>query len=191
LLRQAIDYALASADMVTPPRLALPTPCTAWTLGMLLSHLNDSLDAFTEGLIRGRVDVLPSAGAGLTAEPFGVRLRCVTLLAVLPAGPSDRVIAIGDRGLPDNVLACVGALEVAVHGWDISAACGSPQPIPVGLATALLDAAPVLLPGNARDGLFARALPPPSPATPGDRLLAYLGRRCAGSLPSRAYEVRA
>jgi uncharacterized protein (TIGR03083 family) len=213
LLRQAVEYALASGDMVTPPQLAQPTPCPAWTLGMLLSHLSDSLDALTEGLVRGRVDVLPSASTGLAAEPFGMRLRCATLLAVLPAGPpavgpsaaggsaagpsadgpsavgssavgssaagpSDRVIAIGDCGLPDNVLACTGAIEVAVHGWDISAACGRPQPIPATLASALLDAARVLLPGNARVGLFAPERPAPPAATPGDCLLAYLGRQC-------------
>jgi uncharacterized protein (TIGR03086 family) len=177
LLRQAVRYALASAGMVSPQQLARSTPCTGWTLAMLLSHLSDSLDALTEGLVRGRVDMLPSPGNELPAEPFGMRVRCAALLAVLPARPSDRVIAIGDCGLPDNVLACTGAIEVAVHGWDISAACGRPQPIPGDLASALLDAARVLLPANARDGLFAQALPPPSPATPGDRLLAFLGRQ--------------
>jgi uncharacterized protein (TIGR03086 family) len=182
LLRQAVEYALASADAVTPTELARPTPCPGWSLGLLLSHLSDSLDALTEGLVRGRVDVLPSASTGLAAEPFGMRLRCATLLAVLPAGPADtgssgRVIAIGDCGLPDNVLACTGAIEVAVHGWDITAACGRPQPIPAPLASVLLDAARVLLPGHARAGLFGPELPAPPPATPGDRLLAYLGRQ--------------
>lgn len=176
LLRQAIGYALGSADLVTPAQLAQPTPCPAWTLGMLLSHVSESLDALTEGLIQGRVEVLPGAGTGLRAEPFGMRLRCVTLLAVVPAAPSDRVIAIGDCGLPDNALACTGAIEVAVHGWDISAACGRPRPIPASLASALLDAARVLLPDSARAGLFAQAIPPPPTATEGDRLLAYLGR---------------
>jgi uncharacterized protein (TIGR03086 family) len=176
LLRQALGYALTCAEMVTPAQLSAPTPCTAWTLRMLLSHVSESLDALTEGLVQGRVEVLPGASPGLPAEPFSMRLRCATLLAVIPVVPADGVIAIGDFAMPDNVLACTGAIEVAVHGWDISAACGRPLPIPANLASALLDAARVLLPGSGRAGLFARELPPPSPATDGDRLLAYLGR---------------
>lgn len=176
LLRQAIGYALTSAETVTPALLARPTPCSAWTLRMLLSHVSDSLDALTEGLVQGRVEVLPGASAGLPAEPFGMRLRCAALLAVIPAVESDRIIAIGDGALPDNVLACTGAIEVAVHGWDISAACGRPQPIPANLASSLLDAAQVLLPGSARAGLFAQAVAPPPLATEADRLLSYLGR---------------
>jgi uncharacterized protein (TIGR03086 family) len=176
LLRQAIEYALTSAEIVTPAQLEASTPCPAWTLRLLLSHVSESLDALTEGLVQGRVEVLSGVGARPPAEPFGMRLRCATLLAVIPAAPSDRVIAIGDCGLPDNALTCAGAIEVAVHGWDISAACGRPQPVPASLASALLDAAQVLLPDSARAGLFAQAIPPPSPATQGDRLLAYLGR---------------
>jgi len=175
LLREAIGYALASADLVTPSLLPQPTPCAEWNLGMLLCHLSDSLDALTEGLAHGAVRLMAGAG-GPEAQPAGLRIRCGRLLAVVPAAPAGRRIVIGDRELADGVLACAGAIEVTVHGWDISAACGIPRSIPDGLASALLERAPLLLPGTARDGLFAPALPATRLATPADRLLAFLGR---------------
>jgi len=181
LLREAIDYALGSADLVTPRLLPQPTPCAGWTLTMLLSHLSESLDALTEWLTHGEVRLLASADAGRgdawpEATPAGLRIRCGRLLAAIPAPQAGRRIVIGDHELADGILACTGAIEITVHGWDISAACGIPRSIPDGLATALLDRAVLLLPDAARAGLFGPALPPSAPATPAVRLLAFLGR---------------
>jgi uncharacterized protein (TIGR03086 family) len=73
-------------------------------------------------------------------------------------------------------MAAAAALEVAVHGWDISRACGQRQPIPRALATALLVIAPVLVPRTGRHPLFAAPVTVPAMAGPSDRLAAFLGR---------------
>ena len=73
-------------------------------------------------------------------------------------------------------MAAAGAVEVAVHGWDISRACGQRQPIPRVLATDLLVIAPVLVPGTGRHPLFAAPVTVAATATPSDRLAAFLGR---------------
>ena len=179
LLREAIDYALASADLVTPLLLAQPTPCAEWNLAMLLSHLSDSLDALTEGLTTGSVRLSADPGAEPEAQPADVRIRCGRLLSAIPATPAGRLIAIADHDLTAGILAYAGAIEITVHGWDISVACGSLRPIPDNLATPLLATAGVLLPETAREGLFAPPLQPSSPASPADRLLAFLGREAA------------
>jgi uncharacterized protein (TIGR03086 family) len=77
------------------------------------------------------------------------------------------------------MVAAAGAIEIAVHGWDISAACGAHQPVPPRLAAALLPLAPLLIPRASRPGLFADPVPVPETACPGDRLVAFLGRRPA------------
>ena len=74
-----------------------------------------------------------------------------------------------------------------MHGWDVSAArgrasCGRAgrggvRPIPAGLATRMLRLGPLIVAG--RDGLFANAVDVPAQASPGDRLVGYLGR-CPG-----------
>lgn len=73
-------------------------------------------------------------------------------------------------------MAATAALEVAVHGWDISRACGQRQPIPRALATGLLAVARVLVPHAGRHPLFAAPVAVAAMAGPGDRLVAFLGR---------------
>jgi uncharacterized protein (TIGR03086 family) len=179
LLRLAIGYASASARGVTPRLLSKPTPCTEWNLNMLLSHVSESLDTLAEGLSSGMVSLIPAGREGPDAEPAGMRARCARLLAAVAIAPAGRPVAVADRDLSGSALACAGAIEITVHGWDISAACDSPQPIPAALASTLLAAAPVLIPGSARGRLFAEPLPVPALASPGDRLLAFLGRPVA------------
>ena len=178
LLRQAVQYAIASADLVEPPLLAVATPCTRWNLAMLLSHLSESMDAIAEGLTCGSVRLMPATCPdSLDDEPGAMRARCARLLAAIPAAPTGEPIGIADLSLTEEALAYAGAMEVAVHGWDIAAACGRPRPIPAELASPLLAAVPVLLPASARPDLFAQPLAPPVPVTPSGVLLAFLGRR--------------
>jgi hypothetical protein len=73
-------------------------------------------------------------------------------------------------------MAATAALEVAVHGWDISRACGQRQPIPRALAINLLATVPVLVPCTGRHPLFAAPVTVPATAGPSDRLAAFLGR---------------
>ena len=74
-------------------------------------------------------------------------------------------------------MAATAALEVAVHGWDISRACGQRQPIPRALATGLLVIAPVLVPQTGLGHpLFAAPVTAGATADPSDPLAAFLGR---------------
>lgn len=175
LLRRAVRYTIASADLIEPSLLTVATPCGAWNLGMLLLHLSESMDAIAEGLTCGVVALLPAASP--RGGPGSVRSRCARLLAAIPAAPTGELVGIADLTLTDNALAYAGALEIAVHGWDIAVACGDPRPIPAELASPLLNAAGWLLPASARPDLFAEPLRPPAPATPSGTLLAFLGRR--------------
>ncbi len=177
LLRRAVHFTIASADLIEPPLLTVATPCGAWNLGMLLLHLTESIDAIAEGLTCGVVALMPASG--LESGPGSVRSRCAQLLAAIPAAPTGELVGIADLGLTDNALAYAGAMEIAVHGWDIAVACGYPRPIPAELASPLLKAADLLLPASARPDLFAEPLRPPVPATPSGSLLAFLGRRAA------------
>ena len=181
LLRQAICYALPSADLVTPALLPRPTPCAAWNLGMLLSHLSESLDALAEGLGQGEVLLAPATleppgPLEPGAEPAGMRARCGRLLSAIAAAPAGRRVVIAGHDMTESVLTYTGAIEISVHGWDVAAACGRPRPIPDDLARPLLAVAPALVGGGAREGLFAEPLPAAPQARPGERLLSFLGR---------------
>jgi uncharacterized protein (TIGR03086 family) len=181
LLGHAVSYALASAGHATPQLLPLATPCEGWDLRTLLLHLSDSLGVLAGALRAGHVRFGPPPGSEPTAEADPVaclrRQARVLLGACAAAGTEQRPVAIGDRELTTGMVTAAGAIEIAVHGWDISVACGVRRPVPPSLAAGLLPLAPVLIPRATRAGLFADPVPVLEPACSGDRLVAFLGRQ--------------
>ena len=93
----------------------------------------------------------------------------------------DRFVQLGGVPLAAGIVAAAAAVEIAVHGWDVSAARGPAEEIPPGLAARMLGLCPLLV--ASRDGLFAPPVAVPPGAPPGDRLVAYLGRDPAPADP--------
>ena len=179
LLEPSITYALGVALAVTPELLSRPTPCGEWDLRMLLRHACESLAAFGEGIQAGRVGLNPAAEDGvLAANPVrAFRDRAGQLLdAWTGPGHQRHLIEIAGCPLAASVMTAAAALEVAVHGWDISRACGQRRPIPPALAIDLLAIAPLLVPPAGRHPLFAAPVTVAATTGPSDRLAAFLGR---------------
>jgi uncharacterized protein (TIGR03086 family) len=180
LLDAAVRYALAGAALVTPPLLSRPTPCPAWDLALLLDHLSDSIGVLHEALATGGVGVCAAPGPSEPGPDAVARLRGQTarlLAACATGGPAGRLVTIGDRALTRRMVALTGAIEIAVHGWDIVVACGACRPVPPSLAAILLPIAELLITPATRPGLFAGPVRLPGPACPGDQLVAFLGRQ--------------
>ncbi len=107
-----------------------------------------------------------------------LRVRAVRVLRhVMTSSGRPGTVAIGDRPMPGALMAAAGAIEAAVHGWDISQATGVRRPIPPELAAELLEASRALAPPGGRRPLFEEPVEPGPHAAPGERLVAYLGRR--------------
>jgi uncharacterized protein (TIGR03083 family) len=196
LLTGAIGYALAACVQLTPGELARPTPCAGWDLRMLLGHLGESMADLEAGLRGGcldldlvdldpvdlvdppdLVDPLDPAGPdGCGDDPVELlRDRAADLLfACYAACGPDRFVLVGGLPLPAGIVACTGAVEIAVHGWDVCVARGRGGPIPARLAIPMLRLCPLLVAG--REGLFAEPVETSPQASPGDQLVAYLGR---------------
>jgi uncharacterized protein (TIGR03086 family) len=179
LLEPSISYALGAVVAITPELLSRRTPCRDWDLRMLLRHASESLAALAQGIETGRVGLDPATEDGdLAADPArAFRERAGRLLdAWTSTSHQGQVIEIAGCPLAASVMAGAAALEVAVHGWDISRACGQRQPIPRALATGLLAIAPLLVPPDGRHPLFAAPVTVPATAGPSDQLAAFLGR---------------
>jgi uncharacterized protein (TIGR03086 family) len=173
VLERAVAYALGGLALATPAMLSRPTPCAEWDLRDLLEHVADSMAALAEGAETGRVAASPAAGA---AEIIPVvRARATRLLGAW-AKTRTAAVRVESLALTTPLLAGAGAIELAVHGWDVAAACGRARPIPAALAAELLDLAVLLVRPTDRTGRFASPLSPPAGSPPGDRLLAFLGR---------------
>jgi uncharacterized protein (TIGR03086 family) len=178
LLASAISYALGACVQVAPGEMALPTPCSDWDLEALLAHLAASIADLEAAIRTGHLDLDPGhpAAADVGGDPVEVlRDQAANLLFACYAHHGrDRFVLVGGLPLPAGIVACTGAVEIAVHGWDVSAARGRGGPIPPALATRMLRLSPLLVTG--REGLFAAPVQVPAQASPGDRLVAYLGR---------------
>ncbi len=181
LLDSAVSYALSEAELVTPQLLSSPTPCPGWDLEMLLNHVVDSIRVLHEAITIGGVsaDVAPDDAVRPRLDPVaGLRRETAKVLAAGAApGSAEGTVYVGDRELTASVVTVAGAIEIAVHGWDISIACGGARVIPSNLAALLLPIAPLLITAETRSGLFADPVRLARPACPGDELVAFLGRQ--------------
>ncbi|MGB3442721.1 MAG: TIGR03086 family metal-binding protein [Actinophytocola sp.] len=178
LLARAVDYAVDSLDVVGRADLGRPTPCAGWDLRALLDHLNDALLALHEAATLGRVfpDIGDYAG-GTAVDPIAVlRDRASRLVGAWTPPSPRKEVAFGDLALTTAIVTTTGALEVAVHGWDVARACGVDRTIPAGLANDILDVVPLLVVAADRPVRFALPVELPFGAAPGDRLVAFLGR---------------
>ena len=177
LLERAVDYTRTSLLLAVSADPAARTPCEHWDLLALLRHMDDSLAAFTDAAEIGYVDLAPVIGtdpAGLLVHRL--KARACALLAAWTHHPGRGMVAVGDRELRSDLLASAGALEIAVHGWDVAQACGVQRPLPAALALDLLDLLPLLVHDADRPARFADPVDVPLHARPSTRLLGALGR---------------
>jgi uncharacterized protein (TIGR03086 family) len=180
VLDSAVTWAHSCLQLARTSDLTLPTPCSAWNLGELLAHMEDSLEALGEAAEVGRIRVTDLPGLqdpGRTIDRL-VQRAC-TMRAAWLARLTSAPISVGDLALGRDTLAMVGALEIAVHGWDVAQAVGHDRRIPEDLAARLYPAAMVVVSPEERGSRFAAAIEVPATAPASTRLLAHLGRRQA------------
>jgi uncharacterized protein (TIGR03086 family) len=184
-LTEAVGYADVVLDAVTARLLSSPTPCRAWNLRMLLAHADDSLAVLLEGLTAQRIAEPPAApppdattleGGRSAPDLVGAFRRRAAELLGASARADGGPVAVDGHPLPVDCLRTVGVLEIVVHAWDISQACGQRLPVPEDLAAGLLTQVGMLVPRLGREPLFAAPVPVPARSTSGEHLIAYLGR---------------
>ena len=178
LLERAIGYTQGSLVLVRSDALDNATPCADWDLSGLLAHMTDSLVTLSEAAELGHVGLEPSEPTGDFARDAVATLhrRACHLLGAWSQVDAPRQVSVGDRPLMGSVLTGTGALEIAVHGWDVAQACGQDRPIPAALAEDLLELAPLLVSDADRPDRFAAPVRISPLARPSDQLVAHLGR---------------
>lgn len=178
LLERAIGYTRGTLASVTPADLERPTPCPLWRLADLFAHMADSLDALTEAS-SGLVPMTPPPTASRRTPPGDrveeLRTKACALLAAWTS-PAAATVLVGGHHLDARLLIGAGALEIAVHGWDVGQATGTGQAIPDALAGALLPTAHALVTERDRGPRFGPVVPLPPGRPESEQLLAYCGR---------------
>ncbi|WGX97346.1 TIGR03086 family metal-binding protein [Nocardioides sp. L-11A] len=176
-------------DLVTSvgdDQLALPTPCSAYSVGDLVDHVGGLAIAFTGAARKEPVPGAEQGGSGDASrlEP-GWRDRIDRSLAELAEAWRDPAAYDGDTlagpvEMSGAEAAAVALNEVVVHGWDLAIALGVPFTVrEEDVAACLAFAEPFSTPEAAafRGDAFGEVLPVPAGAPPLVRLLALLGRR--------------
>ncbi len=173
LLERALGYTRGTLATVSPAHLCLWTPCERWRLADLLAHMEDSLDAFTEGA-GGGIDLRSAAPAPLDERIDTLQAKACHLLGAWTAATTPQVV-VGGRPVPVGTISRLAAVEIAIHGWDVGRTTGAGDPLPAPFAKALLPTALEL--ALEHDGEFGPPVLLPAGAGPDRRLLALLGRR--------------
>lgn len=185
LLERAMGYTLGSLRLVTPADMSRPTPCHDWDLRALLLHANDSLLALYEAVAAHHVELDAATGIDDPAEDPVATLRSRAsrvLGAWATAASAPDLVSVGGCPLTADIVAAAGAVEVAVHGWDVAAACGHQRPIPPLLAEEMLQLAPLFVTDADRPRRFGAPVELPWPSSPSERLIAFLGRHPSGAV---------
>ena len=172
LLDRALSYTRVILSEVTDADLPRRTPCERWDLGQLLAHMDDALDAFTEGA-HGAVDLDDRVPVRVRVDSLQHK-ACALLGAWSRETPAH--VRIGGHHLETPVVALAAALEITVHGWDVGVALGARRPIPVELAHGLLPVAETLLGESGRGTQFGAPHLVPADAPADARLVGFLGR---------------
>lgn len=176
LFERAVGYTRLSLRYVSHTALTSPTPCSGWNLGALLRHMDDSLAALQEAADVGYVALQPRTDDWAVDIVAALRARACALLGAWAGKPGDGEVSVAGRLVSGGILASTGALEVAVHGWDVARACGHHRPLPPRFAEELLELVPLLVSDDDRPVRFASPVHVPTLAPAGDRLLGFLGR---------------
>jgi len=169
------EQALASvqniAGDVRGSDLVRPTPCRGFDVVALVDHLVGTITRL--GAAAGLT--LPELLGGTIQQRIGQVARAV-ITGWRQRGLDGAVLFAG-RTLTDRLALGILALELTVHGWDLSVALGRHLAVPDGVAEFVL--------AKAQRTLTARSLAiagfdPPVPvrddAVPLDRLVAFTGR---------------
>ncbi|GAA2625568.1 MULTISPECIES: TIGR03086 family metal-binding protein [Streptomyces] len=178
------------AAAVPEARLTGRTPCPAYTVGDLLSHLAGLSVAFRDAArkdLGATTDTAP--GPEVPALPDRWREELPRLFGELAEAWQDPdawtgMTRAGGVDLPGAVAGAVAADELVVHGWDLARATGQeyvPDPAALQASYAfLLEAAQDESRGG---GIFGAVVPVPDDAPLLDRAVGLSGRDPAWTPP--------
>lgn len=177
VLDSAVTWTHSCLQRARTSPLSLSTPCAAWDLGQLLVHMDESLEVIGEAADLGHIAVDPRARP---TDPGQLVDRIVQRACRTRAAWQERItsapVGVGELALGRDTVALVGALEIAVHGWDVARATGQDTGLPEDLAVRLYDVALAVVTPAERGRRFGPAIPVAASALASTRLLAHLGR---------------
>jgi uncharacterized protein (TIGR03086 family) len=179
---RALEQTEAIIENVKPGQLGEPTPCAAYDVRELLSHMVGGLN---------RIATIGEGGDGLAVAPHvdGVpddgwpdafrRASARTRAAWADDAKLDTPVLVPWGEVPGRAAVTGYVMEVLTHGWDLAKATGQPAELDPELAEFALAFAHRALPPEPRGGdaiPFGPVAAAPAGSGPYTQLAAWLGR---------------
>ena len=164
---------------VRPDQLGLPTPCTAWDVRTLMSHMVGGV--IRVALVGEGADALdvPAFANGQTADwaPAYHAAGARAMAAWSDDAKLDAIFAVPWGKVPGRVALAGYVREVLAHGWDLAAATSQRTELDPELGAFALEVSHRSLPESGREGIpFGPVVPAPAGAGVYAQLAAWLGR---------------
>ncbi|WP_280379848.1 TIGR03086 family metal-binding protein [Nocardia wallacei] len=185
LNRRAVDYSVDVVSAVKPADLDRPTPCSAWSLSDLLSHMTVQHRGFAAAARGHGADEAVWQAGPPPADPVAEYAAAAAdvIAAYAEPGVLERPFALPEFGpgveVPGGQAIGFHFIDYVVHGWDVARTLALPYRLDDELAEPALQIALAVPDTEQREqpgSPFARALPVPDSATALDRILRSLGR---------------
>ena len=179
LIDEGYAWAGKCVAAVRPEDLTASTPCAEWTLRQLLNHMIGALTLHLDaahGLPVDRSQADPDTDR-IGADPASAFAALAARAARTWREPRvlDRTLTLPMGPVPGSAVAMLHLTEVVVHGWDVGRATGENPTIPAELAEPALEFSRQFATEAHRGTAFAAELALGD--TPGEQLVAFLGRR--------------
>lgn len=187
-MTQPLDHGPAAREVaivagaVTDDHLSAPTPCSAYTVSDLLTHLIGLSFAFRDAARKVGGTASPEAAIEHGLDPqwrttLPQRLDELVEAWKDPAAWSGMTKA-GGVDLPGDIAGVVALDEIVLHGWDLARATGQEYNCDPVTTQAIFEftkqsAAEA---ADSGDGIFGPVVEVPADAPMFDRALGYAGR---------------
>lgn len=175
---QMIDLLAAVSD----DQLARPTPCTEYTVGDLINHI-DQVGLGFAAFARHDTGERPDAGAHAPAGHRGAGWRDNVAQHVRDLGKAwdDPTAWHGSSGLEglelsNELWGKIALTELVVHGWDLAKATGQPFELPEQTLRTCLDHVAEFVPNAPIPALWSAPVDVAPDATLIERIVAITGR---------------
>jgi uncharacterized protein (TIGR03086 family) len=177
MLERALDDARHIVAAIEPEQWQVETPCAAWDLGTLVSHLVGGVEGFS-AIGRGRE--MSAEEPSLTPTDAGAALDAAASRALEiwnREGLLDETLTTPWGEMPGSMIAGFFLIEVVTHSWDIIRTAGLDAAQDPDAVSAAFDLARLYADDSTRTPqLFGLEIEVPETAPTIERLAGFLGR---------------
>ena len=179
LVEQAGERTAKIVEGISPDQLGAPTPCTDWDVRGVLNHLVGENWMFAT-LLAGQPLPDMADGADLVGDDPAGAYRAsfdAAIAAWREPGALERTIDLPMGPAPAAFAISLHFADLLVHGWDVAKGTGQDTDLDPDLANAAFAImSGVFAHAPMPETVFKKSVPVGDDASPGEKLVALLGR---------------